>query len=282
MEQTADRQDDLRARSISVAADPAAAAVPGPAPQAAETRRLYDADWRAFTSWCRQHRHAALPADPSAVAAYLASLSAKLTLGALTRRAAAIADRHRRASHPPPGADPAVRAVLRTARSADHAARAGTAARRGRVVAKPRTRSSPNAAQLARMAARCPGDLAGLRDRALLLLRAAGLEAEPLLGLDREHVRLDSQQVALTLIAPDHGAGTVVVISRGTSWATCPVRALDGWLHSSDTRFGPVFRKVDRWGNVEHQRLRVDGLRRIVARRAALVRRTPVAADAVP
>ena len=51
--------------------------------------------------------------------------------------------------------------------------------------------------------------------------------------------------------------------------AACPVRALEDWLRSSDTRFGPVFRKVDRWGNVEHQRLRRDGLRRIFIRRAA-------------
>ncbi len=33
-------------------------------------------------------------------------------------------------------------------------------------------------------------------------------------------------------------------------------------------RFGPVFRKIDRWGNVEHATLAPDGLRRIIARRS--------------
>ena len=68
-------------------------------------------------------------------------------------------------------------------------------------------------------------------------------------------------------------ATRMVVLARGAMGATCPVRALDQWLHSSDTRFGPVFRKVDRWGNVEHQRLRADGLRRIWQRRASAARR---------
>ena len=42
------------------------------------------------------------------------------------------------------------------------------------------------------------------------------------------------------------------------SGSACPVQAPDAWLHASDIRFGPVFRKVDRWGNVEHMRLRTD------------------------
>jgi hypothetical protein len=47
----------------------------------------------------------------------------------------------------------------------------------------------------------------------------------------------------------------------------CPVSALEDWLRASDTRFGPVFRKIDRWGNVEHRRLGADAIRRILARR---------------
>jgi len=50
--------------------------------------------------------------------------------------------------------------------------------------------------------------------------------------------------------------------------ASCPVRAMEDWLRASDTRFGPVFRKIDRWGNVEHAVLASDGRRRVIARRA--------------
>jgi len=120
-------------------------------------------------------------------------------------------------------------------------------------------------------AAACPGDLAGLRDRALLLLRAAGLGAEDLLDLDREHVRLADTGALHLLLgepAPAGGTGRVAALHRYPRRATCPVRALQDWLRVSDCRFGPVFRSVDRWGNVGHRRLSADGLRRIGQHRA--------------
>jgi hypothetical protein len=58
-----------------------------------------------------------------------------------------------------------------------------------------------------------------------------------------------------------------VTVRRVASPAACPVRALKDWIDASDCRFGPVFRKVDRWGNVEHRRLGTDAIRRVLARR---------------
>ena len=256
------------------------------APQAAETRRLYATDWQAFVTWCRQHRHTPLSAAPETVAAFLVSHADRpkpAAPGALSRRAAAIADFHCRAGHAVPTTDDAVRAVLRAARQATLSSRKPPPSRPGLKgpasplpPAFPRAGQAANAreaAQLAVVTACCPGDLAGLRDRALLLLVAAGIDGETLLGLDREHVRLDSQHLELDPATPRPGMQIPLVVRRGTSAATCAVRALDSWLRVSDTRFGPVFRKVDRWGNVEHQRLRADGLRRIWQRRAAPARR---------
>jgi hypothetical protein len=70
---------------------------------------------------------------------------------------------HRRSVYPPPSADPAIRTILQVAR------RSWT----------PRRRPLPRPVQLARMAAQCPGDLAGLRDRALRLLTASGDRINP-------------------------------------------------------------------------------------------------------
>jgi site-specific recombinase XerC len=117
------------------------------------------------------------------------------------------------------------------------------------------------------MASACPGDLAGLRDRALLLLAAAGLGRAALVGLDIEQIRFNETGVDLVLhTAP--GAERIVTVRRVASLRACPVRALKDWMDASDSRFGPVFRKVDRWGNVEHRRLGTDAIRRILARRA--------------
>ena len=247
---------------------------------AIETLRLYAGDWAAFAAWCRRQGCAALPAAPPTVAAYLDTLAGALGPGALARRAAAIGDRHRRNGHASPGADPLVRAVLRTARQSARTARAASPLP---AVPPTRRRSPPGPTQLARMAAACPGDLAGLRDRALLLLAAAGLGRDLLLGLDAEHVRGTAGGVELRVPDPADPTGTerVVILAGAGCVMLCPVRALRDWLRASDCCFGPVFRKVDRWGNVEHRRLGADALRRIWCHRAAALRRARRLPDAV-
>jgi site-specific recombinase XerC len=229
--------------------------------------RLYAADWQAFAAWCAGAGLTALPAAPATVAGFLATAGEKLGAGALGRRAAAIARRHRQAGFSPLTADPAVRAILRAARR----------------TATPRRRPQPSAAQLRRMAAACPGDFSGIRDRALLLLAAAGLGRAALVGLDAEQVRVTATAVELTVHTAEPGGDgqRCVTVPRGTTLGTCPVQALRDWLHVSGTRFGPVFRKIDRWGQVEHRRLGTDAIRRILARRAAKrLRRDRLAAAA--
>jgi hypothetical protein len=125
------------------------------------------------------------------------------------------------------------------------------------------------------MAAACPGDLAGQRDRAMLLLAASGLSNEALLALDREHIQLATTgAITLTLPVGVEGMAAACRSLIPTGQINhCPVRALLDWLRTTDTQFGPVFRKVDRWGNVEHRRLGADALRRIWRRRAAAAAR---------
>ena len=130
------------------------------------------------------------------------------------------------------------------------------------------------------MAEKCPRDLPGLRDRALLLVAAAthsdagGKPSVPrlfLLALDAEHVRFTASGVTLSVHTRSDEAvpSRRVTLTRAVAAATCPVLALEEWLRASDTAFGPVFRKVDRWGNVEHGRLAPDAWHRILARRGS-------------
>ena len=181
-----------------------------PAP---ETARAYAMDWQAFVAWCQAAERTALPAAPATVAAFLAAAAETLSAGALGRRAAAISDRHRQAGFPPPTADPAVRAILRAARRA----------------ATPKRPPPRRPSQLVRMASACPGDLAGLRDRALLMLAADGLGRTAPVGLDVEHLRFTAAAVELTIRAAA-GAGDDKVrrisVPRGATLATCPVQAL--------------------------------------------------------
>lgn len=68
------------------------------------TERKYALQWARFVAWCHKNDRAPLPTDDQTVAAYLAEEApgryAEGTIGVIL---AAIADRHRRAGHVPPG-----------------------------------------------------------------------------------------------------------------------------------------------------------------------------------
>ena len=222
---------------------------------APETLRAYAHDWKAFAAWCRKAGCPALPALPEDIAAHLASLADRRSRGALDRRLAAIGHRHKTQGHAWDIKHPAIRAVPRSVPRGQQA-----------------KRLTPG--QLGRLSAACGSDLAGLRDRALLLLHlAAGLRRGEVVGLDAEHVRATPAGLRLLLVTPEGQGGEQpppreCVVAPGADPATCPVRAVRAWLDVSACRHGPVFRKVDRWGHIEHERLGVDEVRRVLVRRA--------------
>jgi integrase len=226
----------------------------------AATRRAYRSDWADFSTWCRSAGWSPLPAAPQTIAAYVASMAATHSRSTITRRLAAIGQAHRLAGHEWIPSHPLIRTTLR-----------GIARRHGSAV---RRSAALTTAEIRKLVATCADDLAGLRDRALLLVGFAGaLRRSELVGIDREH--LVSRDTGLQLTLPrskgdPDGAGVEVGLPRGNRRETCPVRALEAWLLASDCAFGPVFRKVDLWGNIEHRRLNPDAVREILLRRAKL------------
>lgn len=227
---------------------------------ASETHRAYRNDWHAFQFWCRAAGCPSLPADPPAVAAYLGSLATTHSRGALQRRLAAIGYQHKLNGLLWSAAHPAIHATLRGI---------------GRLHGT-RWRKRPAAAltsvELKRLLGVCKDDVAGMRDRALLLLCFAGaLRRSELVNLDHDHIRPTAAGLRLLIASSKtdaQGEGVELGIPCGKQPETCPVRALNDWLAKSGIAFGPVFRKVDQWGHVERDRLGADGVRRILLRRA--------------
>ena len=218
---------------------------------AAETLRLYAGDWACFQAYCVASSARALPASPELVVAFLAAPGAGRA--ALARRLAAIDRQHRQRGYPPPGLDADVRTALRQAR---------------RVAPRHTRAAAPTAAALTRMAGACRGDLVGQRDRALLLLLASGLGRATVVALQAERLRLAEPGLTVTVRNRDDKTQTRHV-PRAASPAACPVRVLEEWLCASATRYGPVFRKINRWGQLEHAAIGADAIRLILARRAA-------------
>ena len=126
-----------------------------------------------------------------------------------------------------------------------------------------------------------PDGAKGIRDRALLLLGFAGaFRRSELVGIDREHVEFVPEGVVITLPrskTDQEGAGRKVAIPYGQHLETCAVRALVAWLAMARISSGPVFRPVDRHGNVGAERLTGKSIAVTVKNYMAAIGKDPAA-----
>ncbi|MFT8247123.1 tyrosine-type recombinase/integrase [Roseomonas sp. BN140053] len=261
-------QDVLPPEALAVLSGPVGEAVAQAAGYAGRalsdnTRRAYASDWRAFSTWCAAGGIAPLPAAPVVVAGHLASLATTLGRAGLRRRLAAIAHQHRQAGHPWETRHPAIAATLR-----------GILASHGKPA---RPAAALTSVEVKRLLAACDSDVAGHRDRALLLLGFAGaLRRSELVAIDREHLRFTAE--GMTVFIPrskrdQEAEGATVGIPRGLNPLSCPVRAMEAWLKRTRIEWGPVFRRLSPGGALE-DRLSPQGVWKILRRRAELARLT--------
>lgn len=216
----------------------------------AHTRRAYAADWHAFAVWCAAVPATPLPAAPSTVARYLATLQG-LGSSTVRRKLAAIADQQRRAGLAWNPRHPAIGAALQNLASTAAPRRPAAALRRSDI-------------QL--LLDTCGSDLAGMRDRALLLLATTtGLRRGQLVSIDREHFLFTPAGMTLRIGAEEQ------VVARSDDPGACPIRALEAWLRRTDISYGAVFRQVTAVGTLEG-RLTAQGVWKILRRRAALAK----------
>jgi integrase len=229
------------------------------AADAPATLRAYASDMKNFEAWCAMSGLEALPATPEVVGAYLAAAGEGYAMQTLRRRVAAIARASGVAGHPLDTKHPAIRETLR-----------GIGRTHG---SRGRRSAALTTAELRKLTAACNDDLAGLRDRALLLTGFAGaLRRSELVDLDVEHLSWSDEGVKLLLAkskTDKEGEGAEVMIVFGRHDATCPVSALQGWLAAAKITAGPVFRKVNKAGRAEARRLSEDAVRQILRRCAS-------------
>ena len=98
------------------------------------------------------------------------------------------------------------------------------------------------------MIAAQPDTLAGLRNRALLLLGFAGaLRRSELVGLDVEDLDFTSAGLVVTLRrskTDQDGDGRKLGVPYGGRLETCPVRTSQSWLSAAAITTGPMFREI--------------------------------------
>ena len=155
-----------------------------------------------------------------------------------------------------------------------------------RASARPRQRKSKKAVTgdvLAKLLATCGGDrLVDLRDRALLLTafasggrrrsEVASLRIEDL--VDEEPVLADPRNPASPLLP-------CLTINLGRTKTTTaddrthviligrPVEALKQWIEEAGIETGPVFRRIDQWGNIDRRALTPQSVNLILKSRCS-------------
>lgn len=226
--------------------------------KASNTWRAYAADWRDFEHWCNTHDLAALPAAPETVALYLTDLAERCKVSTLQRRLSAISQAHQTIQVETPTRSFAVRTVMAGIRRAK-----GTAQKR----------KAPAVTSILRlMVEALPPTLLGTRDRALLLLGFAGaFRRSELVSLDLADVAFPDDGIVVTLRrskTDQEGEGRTLGIPYGSNPLTCPVRALRAWIGSASLERGPLFRPLNRHGQVLPRRLSDKAVARIVKRSA--------------
>lgn len=236
---------DVEEREASLLAVMDSAKVFASRARSANTNRAYRSDWNDFQDWCRSNHLASLPAEPSTVALYLSARASSLKTASLARRLTAIGQAHHLAGVPLDTRHPVIRETWKGIRNT-----LGSAQKAKRPILTE---------DLRQMVGLFSDTLIGIRDRALLLLGFSGaFRRSELVGLNMEHLSFcrDGLTVLLERCKTDQqGAGRHVGIPYGSNPATCPVRNLQDWLRVSEITSGPLFRSINRHGQIQNARL---------------------------
>ena len=221
--------------------------------KATNTKRAYTSDWRLFTDWCATHGLQELPATPETIAYYLTFLGSSHKASTIKRKMAAISQRHKSANLESPTGHPLVQGVWQGIQRTIGTRESG--------------KEALWLADLRQVVGILPNDLMGIRNRALLVIGWAGaLRRSELVGIDVEHMRFTADGLMLTIEhskTDQQGAGQVIALPYGSNRSTCPVRSVQEWLSASGITSGPLFRRIDRHGNL-YERLTAQSVRLIV------------------
>lgn len=208
--------------------------------RAENTFKAFRSDWALFDRWCAAHGHSSLPAAPDVVALYVVAMHQKgLKLSTVQRRLSTIRRKHQLEGRDPPASESINLAV------------AGVARTRGRQKQK----KDPLVDDyIRRILPHIPNTLLGIRDRAVLLVSYAGAFRS-------------AEVAALTVadIEQEKNGDLVLNVRRSKTkqeWSNhekplalrkddlCAVTALHAWLKAAAITDGPVFRPLNKHGQV--------------------------------
>lgn len=227
--------------------------------EASNTKKAYSSDWSHFTGWCDGHNLQPLPASADTVAGYLVDLVEQgYKAATIERRLVSISKAHIVAGYDDVTKTPAIKELWKGIK---------------RTVGTAQTAKSPVLTRdLKAMLATLPDNLLGIRDRALLLLGfAGGFRRSELVSLNVDDLEFTREGLVINLRhskTDQESAGRKIGVPYGSNIDTCPVRSLQAWLEEAGIVEGPLFKAINRHGNIQPGRLSDKAVALIVKRTA--------------
>ena len=213
---------------------------------AENTNKAYSKDWAHFSSWCRRRGADALIPDPQLIGLYITECAAPqdgspaLSVSTIERRLSGLSWNYQQRGQTLDRKDRHIATVL-----------AGIK----RQHSKPPVQKEPiSPDELIEMVSQLSFGLRDIRDRAILLIGyAGGLRRSEIVNLD---VNRDDTEDGKGWVEIEDGGAIIIQktktgwkeaeIARGSSDQTCPIHALEQWLHFAKIEHGPIFRRVMR------------------------------------
>lgn len=227
------------------------------------TNRAYRSDWEDFEFWCSMKKVNCLPADPSVVATYLADRATNswkdrseierppLKVSSLARKLSAISQAHLLAGFTFNRKDNVIAETWKGIKNTRTAAQVQKEPILLEDLKQMIVKNIPDE-QDEKIAIK-------IRDKALLLLGFAGaFRRSELVAIDIEDIKFVREGYIVTLKrskTDQEGVGREIAIPYGSNPLTCPVRALTDWLRLAKIESGPIFRPINRHGQVSPSRL---------------------------
>lgn len=210
------------------------------------TNTAYKADWAHFSGWCRRRGTDPIPPQSELIGLYIANCAApddgtpSLLVSTIERRLSGLAWHYQQRGFTLDRKDRHIATVL-----------AGIRRKHAR---PPRQKEAVLAEDILDMIATLSFGLRDQRDRAILLIGfAGGLRRSEIVCLDVNRDDTDDGKGWIKITEPgliltfrSKTGWREVEIGRGSTDQTCPVHALEQWLHYARIDFGAVFQRVSR------------------------------------